>query len=122
MTDGREKALQIVEFTLNKQAIDPVILDVRSVSTFCDYFVICSGESPRQVEAILNETLQLSKKCQMPAHHSERDEESTWMLVDFEDVVLHIFLDEFRKFYDLEHLWKEAKKIRIPKKFFKTPS
>ena len=111
---SKEKALKIVEFILDKQAKDIVVLDVGDQSGFCDYFVICSAESTRQVDAIQHDTVRACRKnnIEVRSHHS--DESLRWVLVDIYDIVLHIFFDEARKFYDLESLWKEAKKVRIP--------
>ncbi len=122
MDTMKEKAFTIIQFALGKKARNPVLLDVSSISTFCDYFVICSGESTPQVEAICNETIYRAKKKGIKIHHAERDIDSQWMLIDFGNIIVHVFLDEAREFYDLEHLWKEAKKIRLPKKNFKVPS
>lgn len=114
---SRQKAIKILEFALNKKAQKPVILDLRRVSNLCDYFVICSGDSPLQVRAIYEEVVRLAKKNSIDIHHTEEDQLSHWLLIDFFDVVLHIFLEEVRNFYGIEHLWKEAKKVRIEKKF-----
>ena len=112
----REKALKIVTFALKKKAQRPLVLDLRGVSNFCDYFVVCSGESTPHVRAIYEEVIRSSKKDSLEINHTEKDEFSHWMLVDFYDVVLHVFLEEVRSFFDIEYLWSEAKKIRIPKK------
>jgi len=90
---------------------------MRKVSNLCDYFIICSGESSRQVKAICEETTKMCKKNKIEIQHQERDELSQWILIDLFDIMLHVFLDEARKFYNLEHLWHEAKKVDT-KKFF----
>ena len=105
-----------MELALNKKAIKPVVLDVSSTSNVWDYLVICSAESSAQVEAICDEVTKESKKFGYYLHHRERDNLSTWVLVDFFDVILHVFMEDARTFYDLEHLWTGAKKVRIPKK------
>lgn len=120
MDTVKARAYKIIQFALGKKAMNPVLLDMSLISTFCDYFIICSGESPRQVEAIYNETIHCAKKEKIKVHHTERDIDSQWMLIDFGSIVVHIFLDELREFYDLEHLWKEAKKVRLPKKNLQT--
>jgi ribosome-associated protein len=111
----RQKAIKILTFALRKKAKKGVILDLRNVSNLCDYFIICSGESTRQVRAIYDEVIKLSKKEKIDIHHVEDDYQSLWLLIDFFDIVLHIFLEETRDFYDIEHLWKGAKRIRLPK-------
>ena len=114
--ETREKALKIVTFALKKKAQSPCVLKIKEISNFCDYFIVCSGESTPHVRAIYEEVVASSKKNAIAIHHTEKDEFSTWILIDFYDVVLHVFLDEVRKFFDLEHLWSEAKKIRFTKK------
>ena len=91
-------------------------MDVQKISNFCDYFVICSAETNTQVEAIYDWVLQKSAENNIIVHHREIDEGSQWVLVDFFDVVLHIFINEKRSFYNLEHLWSDAKRVRIPRK------
>ncbi len=80
----------------------------------CDYFVICSAESSRQVDAIAQETVKLCRKEKIGVRSHQYDESSRWMLVDLFDVILHIFIEEAREFYNLEHLWSKAKKVRVP--------
>ena len=112
--DSKEKALQIVRIALEKKAIHPVVLDVREFFNLYDYFVICSAETSRQVKAIAEE---IAKKCResgVDIHHREKDESFQWMLIDLFDVVVHVFLEEARDFYNLEYLWRDAKKIKVP--------
>jgi len=112
---SRKKALKIVEFIKEKQALKPVVLDLGEICTFCDYFIVCSGSSQRQARAIYEFTKRLSKKNAISIHHAEDDLDSNWLLIDYFDVVLHIFNDDIRSFYGLEKIWNEAKKVRIPK-------
>jgi len=107
----KAKALQIVKMALEKQAHQPVVLDVRGMSSVCDYFVICSGETGRQVQAIGDNIVKLSREAGFSVHHQEIDESCNWLLIDFFDVVVHIFTDEARKYYNLEYLWREAKAV-----------
>lgn len=110
---AREKALYIVELAHNKKAEDVVALDMRKISTFCDYFVICSGSSHRMVKALCDNIKQDLKKSGIFAHHTEgeKEKEPTWALMDYGDVVIHVFHKETRPFYDLEWLWSDAKKL-----------
>jgi len=112
---GREKALKILGFALQKKAKDPIIIDIRDHSYFCDYFIVCCGTSGRHTRAIYEEVVKSSKKNKIDIHHCEDDVSSTWLLVDYFDVIIHIFTEESREFYSIERLWREAKKIRIPK-------
>ncbi len=110
------KALKIVEFISERQAKDIAVLDVSKISGICDCFVICSGDSGRQVRAIYEETVKACKNNGIKIHHCEDDELSRWILIDFFDVILHVFLEEARSFYDLERLWSMAKKINPVRK------
>lgn len=109
---GRKKALKLSTFVQNKKAQDTVILDIRKSSSLCDYFVICSGTSQRQVKAIYEGVRRLSRKAGIEIRSHKNDEGGNWFLVDFFDVILHIFLDEAREFYNLEYLWKAARKVK----------
>jgi ribosome-associated protein len=110
---GKEKALIIAEAAAEKKANDPVVLDVRSATNLCDYFVICSAETSTQLRAIHKNIQRKSAQYKLDIHHSEQDEEPQWILVDCFDVVVHIFLDEARSFYNLENLWSTAKQVKL---------
>jgi len=112
---SRKKAFQIIGFMQDKQAKDITLLDIRGVSNLCDYFIICSGESTRQVKAICEEVKRMCKKNKITLQHQESDESSRWVLIDLSDIMLHVFLEEARNFYDLEYLWNGAKKVDIKK-------
>lgn len=90
-----------------------MVLDVRDHCGLCDYFVICSGETARQVEAIYEGVAKQCKQNRIKINHIERDAASQWLLVDFFDVILHIFVAAARRFYNLEYLWSQAQKERI---------
>lgn len=114
---SKQKAFRILEILINKKADNPVILDLREQTYFCDYFIICSASSQRQVKAIYEEVIKSSRKNKIRIHHYEDDPSLRWFLLDYGDVVLHIFDEEARNFYQLERLWKNAKRVRIPKNF-----
>jgi ribosome-associated protein len=110
---AREKARKFVQWSLEKKARHPLILDVRKNSNFCDYFVILSGESGVQVRAIYNALIDKASRDGLSIAHSEDDAEDRWLLIDCLDVIVHIFLEEERKYYDLEYLWRKAKHVRF---------
>ncbi len=110
---SKAKILKVIEFILDRKAKDIVVLDLRETSGFCDYFIICSGESMRQVKAIYEETVKLCKKNKIKVRSHQDDQSCRWILVDLFGVILHIFLEEARKFYNLEYLWSAAKKVKI---------
>ncbi len=100
---------------LNRRARDPVILDLRELGSFTDYFAICSGTSDIQVEAISDAVLdELEEKWNVRPWHREGVHQSDWVLLDYVDFVVHIFLDEKRKHFNLERLWIEAPTIEVP--------
>ncbi len=103
-----EIARKAVEAASNKQANDIVLLDVREICGFADYFVICSGESDRQVEAILDEIEHTLKKGGISPLHSEGTIDSGWAVLDFGDVIVHIFAPLEREYYQLDKLWGRA--------------
>ncbi|MFH0732740.1 MAG: ribosome silencing factor [Candidatus Omnitrophota bacterium] len=112
-TNSREIVLRIADLALAKKAYDVVALDVRKVSTFCDYFLICSCSSGRMTKAISDAIDEALKKDNIRPHHIEGEEEAKWILMDYGDIIVHIFLEEVRPFYNLEWLWNDAKRIRI---------
>jgi len=103
-----ETAHRVVEAASDKQAMDIMLLDVREVCSFADYFVICGGESKRQIKAIYDEVGHvLKKEGILPLHH-EGTIDSGWLLLDFGDVVVHIFAAFEREYYQLDRLWDQA--------------
>ncbi len=97
-----------------KQARDIVLLDTRDICGFADYFVICSGESDKQIKTIYDEIQHVLKKEGVLPHHREGSLDSGWLLLDFGDVIIHIFAPVERDFYRLEELWgKGVPVVRI---------
>jgi len=87
------------------------LLDVRDLCSFADYFVICAGESDRQTRAIYEEIEQGLKKEGIVPHHHEGTLDSGWLLLDYGDVIVHVFSAEERDFYKLDDLWHEARPV-----------
>ena len=106
----------IVEGMQENKAKDIVVLDLREISNaVCDYFVICSGESNTQVAGIANAvTRSTRKELSEKPWHTEGKTNSEWVLLDYVNVVAHIFYKEARSFYDIEDLWADAKRTDIP--------
>jgi ribosome-associated protein len=106
--DTQALARRIVEIAEDKQATDIVLLDLRSLRTFADFFVICNGESDRQLKAVL-EAIDDGVEDEFGLDAKpEGQAQSGWVLLDYGDVVVHIFSREMRSFYALERLWQEA--------------
>jgi len=97
-----------VEAASDKKAVDIVLLDTRGVCTFADYFVICSGDSSKQIEAIRDEVGHVLKRAGILPHHYEGTVDSGWLLLDFSDVIVHIFAPDEREQYQLDKLWSQA--------------
>jgi len=109
--EGLELARKAVDAASEKQASNIVLLDVRETCTFTDFFVICSGESARQIRSISDDIEGTLKKEGARSHHHEGSLESGWFLLDYTDVVVHIFGAAEREFYKLEELWSDAKVV-----------
>lgn len=109
----------IVEGMQENKAKDIVILDLREIANaVCDYFVICSGESSTQVDGICSTVQRHTRKTiQEKPWHVEGKTNSEWILLDYVDVVVHIFYKDARSFYDLEDLWADAKQTHVPNVF-----
>ena len=101
----------IVEVASDKLAEDIVMLDLRQVAPFADYFVIMSAESSRQIQALEEDLTKALKDSNIPRHRREGTAASGWVLLDFSDVIIHIFSPEEREFYDLERLWSGAPQV-----------
>lgn len=87
------------------------MLDIRNVGSFADYFVICSAKSKRQINAIVNEIDKVLSEAGVDIHHREGKGESGWVLLDYADVIVHIFDPDTREYYGLEQLWSKAKPV-----------
>jgi ribosome-associated protein len=112
--DSRTRALRGVNAALEKKAKDLVILNVKEISDFADYFIICSGTSDRQVRAIAAAIQENLKTANILPLGIEGEAAGQWVLMDYDDVIIHIFLDPIRNFYDLERLWSEAPRMDVP--------
>lgn len=111
---GEELALICSQAALDTKAEELVILDVRGLTTFTEYFVIMNGKSTRHVQALAEAIEGKLRSKRVKASRAEGLKEGMWVLLDFDDVVVHIFYHEQRKFYDLEGLWSEAKQLDTP--------
>ena len=100
-----------MEVASDKQASNIVLLDARGVCSFADYFVICAGDTERQIRTIYDEIeLTLKKEGVLP-HHHEGTIDSGWLLLDYGDVIVHIFGTLEREYYQLDELWSSAKPV-----------
>lgn len=115
---GHQKALWAAEAALDKKAENLKILDVSEFSGFTDYFVICSAMNDKQVQAIVDSIEQRLKAENFKPLGIEGYAESRWVLVDFGEVVIHVFLDAIRDYYNIEALWADAASVPVPSEFY----
>lgn len=114
MTESsRKKSIACVNAALKKKAADIVLLEIKGVVSYADYFLICSGRSDRQVQAIAQSIETELKKQGHRALGIEGMSQGRWVLMDYGDVIVHLFQDSVRTFYDLEGLWIEAPRVEI---------
>jgi ribosome-associated protein len=97
-----------MEAALDKQAVDILMLDIRQVTSFADYFVICSAESERQIDAICDGIDAVLSQDGINIYRREGSADSGWVLLDFGSVIVHVFDQTTRQYYDLEQLWEKA--------------
>ena len=97
-----------------KKAINSVVLDLREIASFTDYFLITSGTNERQVQAISDEVVETLKKAGTAAARVEGYKSAEWILLDYGYFVVHVFDEKARKFYDLERLWRESRQVELP--------
>ena len=109
--DAYEKSLVCARVALAKKAFDPVILELAGITTLADYFVIVSAASSRQVQSIAQAIEEDLARQDLPPIGIEGFPEGRWILMDYNDVVIHVFLKSVREFYDLERLWFEAHRV-----------
>lgn len=120
MTDAAPEYRQLpptvraaVEGALGRKAIDPVLLQVTEICDFADYFLLCSGSSGRQVRAIQEAVEKSLRRRGERALHVEGLRKAKWVLMDYGDLVIHVFDDETREFYRLERLWGDAPRVEL---------
>lgn len=111
MLTPTEKGHRLVDIASDLQAVDIVLLDLRDLSSFADYFVILTATSSRQARALREDMVKRFKDSGVPLSHVEGISGSGWQLLDFGDVVVHIFGEAEREFYRLEDLWSRANQV-----------
>ncbi len=107
------KAVKAAEQAIDKKAKDIVILELADLSTIADYFVICSGDNPAQVRAIAEAIDEYFSNMKITPLGREGKGSARWVLIDYGDIVIHVFDEETRAFYDLEKFWIDAPRIPV---------
>ena len=108
-----EKALLAVRAADNRRARDILVLDLEGISIIADYFVLCSGSNVRQVGAIAAQVIDELEEEGVEVVRSEGQDSARWVLLDYGDVVVHVFLESEREYYSLERLWGDARRVDL---------
>ncbi|HWP92335.1 MAG TPA: ribosome silencing factor [Thermodesulfobacteriota bacterium] len=109
----REKAIALAQAAWEKNAQDTVLLDMKTLTDVTDYFIICSADSDRGVKTIVDNIEKKLKELGLKIMGIEGYTEGRWVLIDTSDVIIHVFYDPVRRFYDLEGLWIDAPRIKL---------
>jgi ribosome-associated protein len=115
--DSREKAVLLSRFALEKKAYDLVLMEVRDFTSIADYFIVCSGRSDRQVQSIAQGIEENLNERGVRPHSVEGAGRGQWVLLDYSDVIVHVFYQPVREFYDLEGLWGDAPRVELPEPY-----
>ncbi len=110
LTSEVSKAAQAA---LDKKALNVVVLDLRSTPAFTDFFILCSGQTPRQVKAIADNVEEVLKASKLRPAHVEGYERGEWVLMDYFTFIVHVFTPQTREFYALERLWGDAERVEV---------
>ena len=114
--DDLEKLMIAAAAASERKALDMVAIDIRKIASFAEYFLVCSGTSTRQVQAIADEVMEKLREARDARPlHTEGYETATWILLDYGDLIVHVFTEESRQFYQLERLWRDADRVELPK-------
>ena len=108
-----DKAKSCLEIIRERKAVEPVLFEVKKLTSITDYFLIASGNSSRQVQAIARHLQSKMRETGFRVYGIEGEQEGHWVLMDYGDVIIHIFYHPVREFYDLEGLWVEAPRVNI---------
>jgi len=116
--ESKQRAILCAAYALEKKAFDVRVLEVRGLSSLTDYLLLASGRSDRQVQAVAESVrLGLKKEHSTLPLAVEGMNEGRWVLIDYGDVMVHIFQQPVREFYDLDGLWSEAVEIEVPEEY-----
>ncbi len=114
LMSSKDKALLLLRVALSKKAVEPVLVRLIGLTSITDYFLLVSGNSAKHVQAIAEAVLEDAKKHKIDRLSAEGVHQGNWALLDYGDVIVHVFRKPIREFYDLEGLWAEAPRERFP--------
>ncbi len=115
--ESRDKALLCVRFALEKKAYDLVLMEVGPLTSLAEYFLICTGRSDTQVQAITQSIEENLARQSIRPLSIEGHRRGQWVVIDYGDVVIHVFCEPVRQFYDLERLWARAPHVALPEPY-----
>lgn len=110
---ANEMAKLAIKAIEDKKAEDITIIDISEISTIADYFIICSGNNHSQIQAICDSVDEMLGRNGINAKQVEGYESATWVLMDYRDIIIHVFDKQNRLYYDLERIWRDGKKIDV---------
>jgi len=113
LSEFDERIQRALQAAAEKKALEPTVLDLRDIASFTDFFVITTGTNRRQVQAISDEVVEQLKRAGTRAARVEGYQTAEWILIDYGDFIVHIFDEKARRFYDLERLWREARRVDV---------
>jgi len=111
LTDIRAQVLRMAEILEDRKALDVLILDISKLTVVADYFLIASGRSETQVKALYDELEKRTAEAGQAVRHRDGYQGGRWLVLDYGDIIVHLFHHEERKFYDLERLWADAVRV-----------
>lgn len=111
-----ERAIKCAAFALDKKALDVKVVEIKRISSIADYLVLASGRSDRQVQAIADAVKMGMKPIERPLD-MEGMEEGRWVVIDYGDIIVHVFLEEVRAHYSFDELWDRAPRLEIPAEY-----
>jgi ribosome-associated protein len=111
--NAKKFAIEAAKIALERHCTDVVVLDLTGKSPATDYFLIATGTSDRQIKTVADEIIQFARQNNLRLFGRAGYEQGKWILLDFVDVVIHLFDEEFRQYYDLELLWGDAERLKI---------
>ncbi len=111
--NAKEMVVKLANVLDGKKGKDILVLETQDVTTLADYFILCTGTSAPHLKALADSCELAMKEAGAPPHHIEGRRGGTWVLQDYADVVLHLFSEEAREFYALDHLWADAKRVEL---------
>ena len=113
MNSSKEMAKLVIDALEDKKAIDVRVIDIQDVSVIADYFIIASGANTNQVQALADNVQEALGRAGYGARQIEGYGSASWILMDYNDIIIHVFSEESRMFYDLERIWRDGKDIAL---------